>query len=291
MSQTNDAATNAADFDPDYDVEFDDRRQKLHWFKRPRRMVLLYTLTFVGTEIVGAFWSIELQAVLAAFLTVVCLNHTLLGYRNERTAAAVMASLFASRLFTITLPTTGVSLATRTAMVAAAMIVMFQLVTAVLRFDLRSARSREGFPIKATFLPRWVITAAVALLGLPLGYLAHEILDPAKQVMSHSLAGSSTLPWMIAGLFLSFGALGEELLYRRLVAAMTHHTATSRTPWVSAFLFSATYLGTRNAAFVGLMFVAGAVFAWSCERTGSIVGPVIAHAVASVMVFLILPTL
>lgn len=265
-----------------------ERRRSRGWLETPRKAVVFYTAAFVVTEAIGAFVSLELQAVLGGLLAVLSLNFAIFGYRNQRTTGMVMAVLFSVRLFTIVVPFVDISLPARTAIVGLATVFAIYLASWVLSNDVMSTRAREGLPLKKPIVSAQFTTALVALSGIPIGFAAHELLQPDPLVM-RPLLGLTALAWAVACLWLIVGALGEELLYRRLVTAMVQHTAMSQTPWISAILFAATYLGTRNAGFILLVFLTGAWFMWSCERTGRIRGPVIAHAIANLLVFVILP--
>lgn len=265
-----------------------DRRERRGWFADPKRTVLVYVIAYVVSGALGAFVDVTIQAVLDAIFALAAVNHAVLGYRVKRTTGLVMAAVFTTRLMVVTVPATGVSLPTRTAIVASASILVAYVATWVLSHDVSIGRTDEGFPLKRPFLTRGFTSAITVASGIPIGWAAHAILSPSPLVL-RSLHGSTALALLIAAFCLVIGALGEELIFRRLIAAMVQHTAQSQTPFISAALFAAAYLGTRNPAFIALTFVSGALYAWSCERTGSIKPAVTSHAIASLLVFVVLP--
>jgi len=264
-----------------------DTEQSTNWLTPPRLTVLAYAAAFAGAEAVGAFINIPLQAGLEAILLIIAVNHAVFGFRNRQTAGLVMSVLFASRLIAITLPSDSPSIGTRTAILAAVMIFAVSMAERVLGPDVISAGMPKRLHLKKPLVSARITTLAVAALGIPLGFAVASILDTQK-IDVGPVAGVAAIGWGVLIAALVLGAAAEELVYRRLVAAMLHHTARTQAPWISGAIFAASYMGTGNAAMIGLMFVAGAIFAWSCERTGSLVGPITAHAIASVLALVVL---
>lgn len=266
----------------------EERRATRSWLESPRNIVLIYAAIFVLLELIGTYISIPLQTVLEAIAAFCSINAAIFGYRTKRTAGLVMGALFTNRLVILTLPIPGVSLTTRAGLVGIMTILIAYVATWVLGIDITSGRVDEGYPLRKPLISRSFTSAITVLSGFPIGWLAYRALSPSKLVV-HDFLGAPAIPWMIAIGALVIGAFGEELLYRRLVAAMVQHTGQSQTPWVSAILYGASFIATKDLAMIICMTLAGAVFAWSCERTGSIKPVVTAHAIASILVFVILP--
>lgn len=265
-----------------------DRRRQREWWEVPRVLVPLYTVAFVLIEVLGVAVGVEAQAIAEAVAALVAVNHAVLGHRTQRTAGLVMAALFTARLTSFVLPSTTLSTPARTVVVGAVSVLTCYLAGRVLRTDIATGRADEGMPLKRPLVSASFTSAITVLSGFPMGWIGYQLLGPEKLDI-HPLAGTEALPWVLAIGALLVGAIGEELLYRRMVAAMVAHTARSQTPLFSALLFGASYLGTQDIGFVALTTVAGGFFAWSCERTGSIRPTVIAHFIASVLVFVVLP--
>lgn len=266
-----------------------DRRKPRSWKDAPRVYVLYYTAAFVVAELVGAYIGIEYQLPIYAIALITAFNHALFGFRNSRTAAVVMTAIFTTRLVTLALPVTGVSVSTRTGIVAIFMILIARLCVWVLYHDVNETRASEGFALKKPLISKSFTSIIVMVSGVPIGVLAYLLLKPEPMVTT-SLMGSLLVAWTVVIALLALGALGEELVYRQLVAAMVQHTGSSQTAIFSGVMFGALYLGTLNPGFVLLAFATGCWFAWSCERTGSLQGPVVAHTIINVLVFAILPT-
>jgi membrane protease YdiL (CAAX protease family) len=243
---------------------------------------------FVIAEAVGAFVSIPAQAALDAIFAFGALNLSIFGFRTRRTAGLVMTALFVDRLAVLTLPTTGVAPTTRMGFMACVTIAIVYIATWVLGVDISRGRDNEGFDLRKPLVSRSFTSAITVLSGFPLGWLAYEFTKPGALVID-KVHGVTWIPWLVALSAIILGALSEELLYRRLVAAMVQHTGQSQTPWISASIYGAVFFGSQNAGMIATAFVAGAFFAWSCERTGSIKPVATAHAIVGVLVFIVLP--
>jgi membrane protease YdiL (CAAX protease family) len=265
----------------------EERRAQRSWLQSPRNVVLIYTVMFIAIELVGAFVSIPLQTALDAFAAFSSINLAIFGYRTTRTAGLVMGALFTNRLVVLTLPITGVAPTTRIGLVGMMTVLIAYVATWVLGIDVTAGRVDEGYPLRPPLISRSFTAAITILSGFPIGWLAYRALTPSKLAV-HNFLGGPFIPWVFVIGALIVGAFGEELLYRRLVAAMVQHTGQSQTPWISATLYGSSFIATHNFSLIVLMTLAGALFAWSCERTGSIKPVVTAHAVASILVFAIL---
>jgi hypothetical protein len=270
-------------------TDFTERRRPLTWLSRPRRIVILYVIAFVISEAVGVWVNLTTQAIADALLAFLAVNTAIFAYRTQRTVGVVMSALFTMRLVTIALPMNDISLPTRAALIGLLSCIVSYLATWVLGRDVESGRADEGFRLARSFLPRRSLIWLTVAAGVPLGVIAYEILQP-RPLAIDAVANSTTLPILAAMIGLSIGATGEELLYRRVVAVMVHHTAQSRTPFISGILWAATYLAFEDWRMVVFAFVTGSAFSWTCERTGTVKPVIAAHAIASIAVYVALPT-
>ena len=266
----------------------DDRRQPKSWTDSPRRIVIAFVIAFIYAEVVGAFFSIPAQAALDAAFAFGAVNYAIFGWRTTRIAGLVMAALFTSRLLVLTLPATDIAVTTRIGIIAGLSIGLAYIATWVLSVDISSGRSNESYPLRKPLVSRSFTAAATILSGFPIGFIAYLLLTPAPLAVQ-DLFGSAILPWAVAVGAIGLGAFGEELLFRRLVGTMVRHAGGSQTPWISAAIYGSVFLATMNVGVIALMTAAGALFAWSCERTGSIRPVVIAHAIAGILLYVILP--
>jgi membrane protease YdiL (CAAX protease family) len=267
-----------------------DRRTERKWTDAPRRTVLILIAAFTIIELAGVIAGIPVQASLTAIAAFACINLAIFGYRTNRTAGVVMTAVFTTRLIALTLPATQISLPTRVGIVAVATIAISYVATWVLSWDVNSGRMDEGFLLRPPFISKRVTALLTALSGFPAGVLAYVILQPDELVVQ-PLFGTIAAAWTLAVIFLSFGALGEELVFRRLTAAMVQHTGRSQAPWPSAALYGAAFIGSQNPALIALAFACGALWSWSCERTGTIEPVVAAHIITTILTFVALPAI
>lgn len=271
------------------EVAIEDRRQQRGWLQTPRLFVVLYAVAFVVQEAIGATFGIVAQMGVLAVLILVAVNHALFGYRNARTAAVVMTALFVTRIIIVSLPVSGVSLSTRAGLIAVISIVIARLTLWVLAHDVSETRAVEGFALRRPVISRDFTTFVVAFSGIPIGVAAYALLDTTSMTVSpifDSLGGA----WTLVVALLALAAMADEMLYRQLVAAMVQHTGNSQTPIVSGVLYGAIFIATLNPLLVLLAGLTGAWFAWSCERTGSLQGPVMAHILINILVFVVMPS-
>jgi membrane protease YdiL (CAAX protease family) len=267
-----------------------ERRTERKWTEAPRRTVLALVALFAFIELTGVIAGIPTQATLTALAALGCVNLAIFGYRTNRTAGVVMAAVFTTRLVALTLPATAISLPTRIGIVAVATIAIAYVATWVLSWDVNSGRMDEGFLLKPPFISKKATALLTMLSGFPAGVLTYFILKPDELVMQ-PLLGASIIAWGFAVAMLALGALGEELVYRRLMAAMVQHTGRSQAPWPSAALYAAAFIGTQNPLMIVVAFLSGALWSWSCERTGTIEPVVVAHTIATILALVALPAL
>jgi membrane protease YdiL (CAAX protease family) len=267
-----------------------ERRSPRRWTDAPRRTVVFFVALFALIELCGVLFSVPAQAALTAVAAFACVNLAIFGYRTNRTAGVVMAAVFTTRLVALTLPATDISVPTRVGIVAVATIAIAYVATWVLSWDVSSGRMDEGFLLKPPFINRTVTSVLTMLSGFPAGAATYFAIRPDELVIQ-PLMGTVALAWGLAVGMLAAGALGEELIYRRLAAAMVHHTGRTQSSWPAAALYAAAFIGTQNPVMVAVAFASGALWSWSCERTGALEPVVVAHTIAVIMAFVALPAI
>lgn len=137
-------------------------------------------------------------------------------------------------------------------------------------------------------LRQWPIQLCVALAGIGIGGLEYLILTPAPLSTALTLQ-AIWLPALI--LLISTGFL-EELLFRGLLQSAAI-PVIGRWPaliLISA-LFAVLHIGYASVIDVLLVFAVGLAFSFVVERTHSILGVTLAHAIANISLYLILPHL
>ena len=263
-----------------------------HQLDRPtlsaRRLLVVFVAAFVSAEFVGAYLSIPAQAGVDAVLSLIAINVAVFARRATRTTGLVMAALFTDRLVVLTFPASDISTTTRIGIVALFTVGIAYIVSRLLGSEISDNQSDNDVAEQTPQLSSNFVSAISVLAGFPIGWLAYQFLSPAPLVIQ-GLFGSVALAWAVAVAAIALGAVGEELLFRRLVATMVDRAWQSRVPWVSASLYGSVFLATANIGLIALMTLAGALFAWSCQRTGSIKPVVAAHGVASLLLFVVLP--
>lgn len=130
------------------------------------------------------------------------------------------------------------------------------------------------------------ILALVLASSVAIGWIERQIIQPEALAESLRLADV----WWPALNLLLFTGLSEELLFRGVL-----QTAAIRAlgAW-PGILYGAALFGTMHVgwhSFLDVLFVAlvGVFFGWVVRRTGTIVAATVAHGVANIMLFLVLP--
>ncbi|HEU5004410.1 MAG TPA: type II CAAX endopeptidase family protein [Actinomycetota bacterium] len=256
---------------------------------RPRRrgshaIELGYAVAIILAELVGLRDPL-LSGVCQGVLLVVLINHYAMSERDERQPLLLaMAVVCLYRVLALT-PLSGGHLANRLAVIGVP-----ALLAAVLAMRLL------GYPGIGGPLPdkpsSGAVQLVIGLLGVPLSYAAYKLLKPTT-VVTFSGNGHTTLSNVITAVtaLVVFSGLTEELLFRGLLHSAARATFGPLGLYVSSLLFAAAYIGTRSAAFVLFALAVGAFFGWCAERSDSIIGVVLAHAVISVGAFVVWPSL
>jgi membrane protease YdiL (CAAX protease family) len=131
----------------------------------------------------------------------------------------------------------------------------------------------------------WPTQLLVGLTGLGLGYVEYRILQPEPLIEAPTLA-NLWLPVLILGLFTG---LLEEVVFRGLVQ---YAASVVLGRWGLVFvaaLFAVLHIGYRSGLDLAFVLAVGLFFAVVVERTRSILGVALAHAVTNIALFLIMP--
>jgi uncharacterized protein len=128
----------------------------------------------------------------------------------------------------------------------------------------------------------------ITLAGFVIGFIEYIILKPEPLV--------KTFSWMhlvSAALILLIGTgFLEELVFRQLMqkVAVERLGQVVGIVYVAA-IFGVLHIGYSSFTDVLFVFAVGLFFGWAVNKTGSIVGVTMAHGVANIMLFLIMPLL
>jgi membrane protease YdiL (CAAX protease family) len=257
--------------------------------QRPRRVMragteLAYVAAFVLAELVGIHQPM-VGGLCEAFLLVILVNHYALIERDRRQPLLLaLAVVCLYRLLALT-PLASNDALSRVVVVGAPVLLATILALRLVRVPL-VAGARAGRPGAggAQFL--------IALTGLPLSWAAYKIFKPTVAFTFSGPGRASTGEVVLAVVVLAvFSGLAEELLFRGLVHGAARLTFGPTALYVSAIIFGAAYLGTGSVAIVAFVVAVGAFFGWCYERTDSVAGVALAHALISVGVFVVWPSL
>lgn len=150
--------------------------------------------------------------------------------------------------------------------------------------------SRWGRPHSASWRQGIAAGAAGGIGLLVLGKLSDLILNAVlDRPLTSPWDVAGQMPWETRLVFLSFGAIGaplsEEIFFRGYLFDLFRRAgATSVGLLLTSLLFAAAHItDPYNVPVIGLY---GIVLAWLYHRTGSLLAPVIAHAVNNGVVIL-----
>lgn len=106
-------------------------------------------------------------------------------------------------------------------------------------------------------------------------------LPPVQEEVQRAVQGSGSGPLLIAFAVAVLAPVGEELLFRGvLYQALAKHVTGLSALSVSAFAFAVTHL---EPLVMVLTFPLGMALAWMLRRYGTLVVPVVAHAVFNII--------
>ena len=210
-------------------------------------------------------------------LLVTLLCHADLGARAKRSLLLALALVPIARIATLVLPlvTTQIDyqwyLLPAVAMLLAGLIVARQ--TGLSRLDLN---------LRVGSLPLQLV---IGLLGIPIGIIEYTILQPASMITEPSWREI----WLPAVALVVSSGLAEEFMFRGVLQATALATLGRRGLIYVALVFAIQRLGNGSWLDAVLMFCVGLLFAWLVSDSLSLLGVSLAHGLASVMLYLILP--
>lgn len=128
---------------------------------------------------------------------------------------------------------------------------------------------------------------AIAGCGLVIGALEYTILtpQPLAAISSWVTFASAALVLMLSTGFV------EELIFRGLLLSMALSAMKRWALIYVSLLFAALHIGHRSPSNLLLVFTVGMFFAVVAHRSGSILGVALAHGLANVTLFLVMPFL
>jgi len=248
---------------------------------RPSRRLLWVLAAVVATmvvaEILAAGPAVAIGVLLHGALLLTLLGLHVVTEARESELYLAIAVLPLIRILSTTMPLVVPSEADWFALVNVPLIVGTVVAARSLGYGRRELGLRLGYvPLQ------FFVTSA----GLVIGPVERLIIQPpaiAANLSAHAIA------WPMVSLLL-FTGLSEELLFRGVLL-----TAAVRTlgPWrgilLASLLFALMHIGWHSALDVAFVFGVGVFFAAVAHRTGSILGTSLAHGLANILLFIILP--
>ncbi len=142
--------------------------------------------------------------------------------------------------------------------------------------------------LRLNFGPGILLQLLIASSGFLIGYLERFIIQPAALAPGLELG---QVLWPMLSLLL-FTGLSEELLFRGLLlTAVVRYVGARRGILFAALVFGAFHFGWQSWLDVAFVTLVGVYFGWLVHKTRSIFGVTLAHGIANIMLFVVLPNL
>jgi membrane protease YdiL (CAAX protease family) len=259
--------------------------------RTPRLTVIsAYVGAIVGAELLTSFVNAEAGMAVHAVLLLVLLNHAMaLGpfpvppagrtsVEPGRVVVPVLALLPLVRLFSLTMPTRGLSPFFWFLLIGTPLLTAVVLIARYVHFSPVDAR-----------IWRWSLQQGlVAATGVPLGIIAYVAFHPVPVVKSHDI------PYLIigAGILLIFLGLLEELIFRALLQPyLCSVYGATRGVLITAAVSAAFSSGSRSPVTMLFTFGVAAGYGWLVYAKRSIMGVAISHGIIGIMAIVVLPNL
>jgi membrane protease YdiL (CAAX protease family) len=239
-------------------------------------MPAMWVVAFAVAEGVAIGIGAPMGALAHGALLLTLVQVYLFGH-EARSIAACLAVASLSRILVVAMPPGDGSLLLRIAGPGVPFTVAALLLLRLPDFDRRALGLWPS--------PGWRPQVLVALVGVPLSALMFLVERPLVFMPS-----GSPLALGLTGLALVVcAALPEELLFRGFLVPAARDVFGRAGPLVAGAIFTVAYAGTLAPLFLLVVALTGLFFGWWYERTGSVLGVIIAHAVVNVGVFLVWP--
>lgn len=254
--------------------------------RHSRLALATYGVLFLAAEL-SALADVRAQALGLAGLTVLAISRSAAGVGLTHVVGATVAAIAAVRLFTVTVPFGGVSTPTRAVIVGLCSLAVWHVASGATIGPLTKARPES--PPAVARGQRWIRILTV-LSAIPLSLLAFRLGD-VEQLTYTTYLATPIFSIVALAAALAIGALGEELLYRRLLTRTLNTTAEIHSALLIGLVWAVTYVSTGGPAYLALIAVTGVGLAWAYKRTSSIRLVAFTHAVVSILALMVWPAL
>ena len=144
---------------------------------------------------------------------------------------------------------------------------------------------RRELGLRLGFVP-WQL--AIIATGPLIGYVERLIIQPPALAADLSLQAV----WWPALSLMLFTGLSEELLFRGVLQTAAVRALGARWGIVTvALVFGVLHIGWQSALDVAFVTLVGLFFGWAVYRTRSLLGVTLAHGLANIFLFIVLPNL
>lgn len=243
-----------------------------------RALVLVYVAALIGAEVVAVVVGAVPGAVCHAVVLLLLLNtYAVAPDRPAGRLLALLALVPLLRLLSLGMPNRHLAEIWWYEMVGAPLMLGAVLVGRLVP---------TAWPDLSLGRAQLLAQAAIALAGAPLGLAAYEILTPAP------LISPLTVPTFLGGALILtvFSAFLEELVFRGLLQHGARELFGRPGLVIVSVLYASLYVGSLSVPYVALVGAVGLMFAVAVERTGILWGAVGAHALMSIGLLMVWPT-
>ncbi len=150
----------------------------------------------------------------------------------------------------------------------------------------------EDHAFRLSAIPLGLGVAAVLYLIFWLGAIVLRALFPASDVLIRSVYDTRVaLPdWAIALLLATIIGPGEEIFWRGLVQKrLIALTSPTFGLVLGAIIYALVHLWAGNAVLILAALICGLIWGYFYFKSGSLIGPMISHAVWDVVIFVVAP--
>jgi hypothetical protein len=251
---------------------------------RLRFFILAYLAGIAAAEACAVFVDVSIGVLAEGLIALASLNHYLFAVRRSRGAEGAGPPL-AHLVVLLVIPLVPLLRILSVTMTVSDVRELYQysitgiplLVGAVLTGRIVRSRHLVWRPVE------WRPQVVIALSGAPLGLSAFWIVQPPTLNLSRSQIVLGALSLSVSA------ALTEELIFRGLLQEALSRLFGGFAVLLSTAAFVAANLAVRPVDYLVLLAVVGLAFAWAVNRTGSLVGVVLAHGLLNVGLVLIWP--
>lgn len=133
-----------------------------------------------------------------------------------------------------------------------------------------------------------VLLYAVFWLG---GELLRGVIPASGDMIAAVYAVRTALPeWAICLLLVFIIAPAEEIFWRGLVQKRLVALTNPRFGLIAgALIYALVHLWAKNGVLLPAAFICGIIWGWQYQRSGSLAGPIISHALWDAAVFIFIP--